>query len=151
MQKRRWHRRRSLPGGRCWEILKPHCWGREGRKVHDGQVDTLLFCLTGNGPKCPHAYIWHPYILEHKNGNLKKNAPGQMAIYNFSLGGVSYSLGQQPESALKKMWPSEVNTRLRIIAPLGPRRFAKWLEVSVPLTWGNKSSWQKTENTKISH
>lgn len=46
-----------------------------------------------------------------------------MAFYNMSPGAASYSLGQQPESALKKTWPSEVNTRLRVIALLGPRRF----------------------------
>lgn len=33
---------------------------------------------------------------------LKKNTPGQMAIYNLSPGGDSYSVGQQPESARKK-------------------------------------------------
>ena len=42
-----------------------------------------------------------------------------MALYKLSPGGDSYSLGQQPESALKKTWPKGVNNRLRIIAPPG--------------------------------
>ena len=48
-----------------------------------------------------------------------------MAFYTLSPGKNSYSVGQQPESVLKKIWPWEVNTRLRIIAPLGPHGFFK--------------------------
>lgn len=55
----------------------------------------------------------------------KKGASGQMAFYNLSPGEDSYSLGQQPESAPKRMWPSEMKTRLRVIAPLGACRFSK--------------------------
>lgn len=76
----------------------------------------------------------------------KKSTTRQMAFYNFSPGKNSYSLGQQPESALKKMWPSEVNTRLRVIVPLGPRRFSNCLRVYISQTLGNKSSGRKTEH-----
>ena len=49
-------------------------------------------------------------IPEMETLKKKKCAPGQMALYKLSPGGDSYSLGQQPESALKKTWPEGVNT-----------------------------------------
>lgn len=82
-------------------------------------------------PEMPsYLYLTSLYFRTQKWKPLKKTtiAREQMAIYNASPGGHSYSLGQQPESApkkTKKTWPSEVNTRLRIIAPLGTYRFAK--------------------------
>jgi hypothetical protein len=69
-----------------------HRWGREkgchGQAQFGRTCDSII--LSANDPTCPLFYIWHPYILEHRNRNLKK-CTGQMAFYNLSPGDGSYT------------------------------------------------------------
>lgn len=118
-------------GEQCWRTecgnQLPNWVVRQEKRLPGPSYLTGMYnciILPMNDPECTHAYSWHGYILEHRNGNGNlKNHTCTDDFYNLSPGYGPFthwvSNLTQPE---EKIWPSEMNTRLRVIAPLVPGR-----------------------------